>query len=255
MIKISIIIPCYNEENRLPSTLSKIEMWLQGQTIFDVELILSNDGSKDNTLKIMNLAKIKFENNNLCKVAVYDFKHRGYIETLFDSYKKSSFSVVCNMEADCSIHPKYFEDFSKYLNEFDMIQGSRILKSPNFKSDNKNLIRSFISNFFSFLFRSIFNCQIYDPQCGFKMINKKKLIECLNEIKLKHDGMKISELTLKFFKKGYKIKEIPVENYHDEDSRLVPKFSILKPMPFLNVIFSNFLALIDLYRLFKQKDF
>ena len=59
MIKISIIIPCYNEENRLPSTLSKIEMWLQGQTIFDVELILSNDGSKDKSLSLLKKLKRK----------------------------------------------------------------------------------------------------------------------------------------------------------------------------------------------------
>ena len=62
------------------------------------------------------------------------------------------------------------------------------------------------------------------------MIKKDKLIGCLNNIKLQHDGMKISELTLKFYKRKYPIKEIPVENFHDDDSRLVPKFSLIKPI-------------------------
>lgn len=255
MYSISIIIPCYNEENRLPVTLKKIESWLKIQKIFEIELILSNDGSNDNTISIMKSAKIKLEKNKLCKVKIFDFVHRGYIETLFDSYKKSSNNIVCNMEADCSIHPRYFEIFSKYLDKYDMIQGSRILKSPGFKSDNKNLIRSFVSNFFSLLFRLIFGCKIYDPQCGFKMIKKQQLILCLKNIKLKHDGMKISELTLKFYKRNYLIKEIPVENFHDEDSRLIPKFSLLNPFPFLKVIFSNFFALISLYKLFNKENF
>ena len=102
------------------------------------------------------------------------------------------------MEADCSIHPKNFEIFSKYLEQYDMIQGSRILKSPQFKSDNKTLLDHLFRFFFSVLFRIIFKCKIYDPQCGFKMIKKEKLMSCLNSIKLQHDGMKISELTLKF---------------------------------------------------------
>lgn len=255
MFNISIIIPCYNEENRLPYTLKKIESWLKVQNLFKIELILSNDGSNDNTVDIMKSAKKQFEENNLCEVKVFDFIHRGYIETLFESYKQSSNGIVCNMEADCSIHPKNFEIFSKYLEQYDMIQGSRILKSPQFKSDNKNFIRSFVSVFFSVLFRIIFKCKIYDPQCGFKMIKKEKLMSCLNSIKLQHDGMKISELTLKFHKRKYPIKEIPVENFHDDDSRLVPKFSLLNPFPFLKVIFSNVIALASLYKLYKQENF
>lgn len=255
MLNISIIIPCYNEEYRLPSTLKKIESWLKTQDLFKIELILSNDGSNDNTIEIMKSAKIKFENNNLCEVKVLDFVHKGYIATLFESYKKSLNEIVCNMEADCSIHPRNFEIFSRYLGEYDMIQGSRILKSSEFKSDNKSLIRSFVSIFFSFLFRFIFGCKIYDPQCGFKMIKKQKLITCLNNIKLQHDGMKISELTLKFYKRKYPIKEIPVENFHDDDSRLVPKFSLLNPFPFFKVILLNLKALVSLYKLYKQENF
>lgn len=255
MFNISIIIPCYNEEHRLPNTLKKIESWLKIQDLFKIELILSNDGSNDNTIDIMKSAKTNFEDNNLCDVKVFDFVHKGYIETLFESYRKTSNDIVCNMEADCSIHPKNFEIFSKYLKDYDMIQGSRILKSPSFKSDNKNLIRSFISVFFSLLFRFIFGCKIYDPQCGFKMIKKNRLISCLNSIKLQHDGMKISELTLKFYKRKYPIKEIPVENFHDDDSRLIPKFSLFKPFPFLKVILSNIKALVSLYKLYKKENF
>ena len=66
MFNISIIIPCYNEENKLIYT-KKIESWLKVQNLFKIELILSNDGSNDNTVDIMKSAKKQFEENNLCK--------------------------------------------------------------------------------------------------------------------------------------------------------------------------------------------
>ena len=87
------------------------------------------------------------------------------------------------------------------------------------------------------------------------MIKRDKLFNCLDQIKLKHDGMKISELTLRFYRKNYKIKEIPVENFHDDDSRLVPKFSLTNPIPFLKVLYSNLIALISLFKLYKEEKF
>jgi glycosyltransferase involved in cell wall biosynthesis len=87
---------------------------------FEVELILSNDGSLDDTIKIMHDCRSDFESQNLCIVKVLDFKHRGYIETLFDSYKKASNDIICNMEADCSILPENFEIFSNFICSFDI---------------------------------------------------------------------------------------------------------------------------------------
>ena len=55
MIKITLIIPCFNEYNRLPETLKKVEHWLVNQKIFTIELILANDGSNDGTIEIDGL--------------------------------------------------------------------------------------------------------------------------------------------------------------------------------------------------------
>jgi len=255
MFEISIVIPCYNESTRLPKTLNKIEKWMADQQVFEIELILINDGSEDDTIILMHNAKKKFEKKKLCIVKVLNFKHKGYINALFRGYRCCSKDVICNMEADCSIHPKNFEYFSSYLGDFDMIQGSRILKKNTKDSSNKALLRKLISSLFSFLFRFIFKCNIYDPQCGFKMIKKKYLLKYLKLIKLDHDGLKVTELTLRFFMNNHNIKEIPVKNYHDEDSRLVPKFSILNPIPFLKVLVTNLIALLKLYIIIKTEKY
>lgn len=256
MIKISLIIPCFNEYERLPKTLIQIENWLSIQKTFIVELILANDGSQDRTIELLNNTKKKFEDKKICSVIVFDFKHRGYIETLFDCYKKSTNEIVCNMEADCSVHPENFEIFSNYLNEFEMIQGSRILEQKKNKSfENKGRMRTVISNLYSSIYRYLFNSNIYDPQIGFKMIKKSSLTHCLNNIKLKHDGLKITELTLRFHQNDFKVKEVPVISKHDNNSRLVPKFSFIKPLPFIKVILSNLIALIKLYYILKKESF
>ena len=254
MTKISIIIPCYNEYSRLPKTIDIIDSWLSTQKFFKVELILANDGSKDKTIEILNNTKKKFEQKKICSVKVFDFEHRGYIATLFDCYQKSSNDIICNMEADCSIHPNNFEFFFKFINEYEMIQGSRLLEqAKNNASQNKGLIRTFISYFYSYIFRIMFKTNITDPQIGFKMIKKSNLLYCLKNIKLNHDGLRVTELTLRFLQKNFRIKEIAVTNHHDDDSRLVPKFSFIKPLPFLKVIVSNFLALIKLYHILKKE--
>ncbi len=59
MAEISLIIPCYNEYNRLPKTIEIIDSWLSTQKFFKVELILANDGSKDKTIEILNSTKKK----------------------------------------------------------------------------------------------------------------------------------------------------------------------------------------------------
>ena len=62
------------------------------------------------------------------------------------------------MEADCSVHPENFEYFSKYLNNYHMIQGSRLFNQKKNKSFiNKGLIRTFISNSYSFVFKTLLN--------------------------------------------------------------------------------------------------
>ncbi len=158
------------------------------------------------------------------------------------------------MEADCSIHPNNFELFFNFINDYEMIQGSRLLEqTKNNNSQNKGFIRTFISYFYSYIFRIVFKTNITDPQIGFKMIKKSNLLYCLKNIKLKHDGLKVTELTLRFLNENFRIKEIAVTNNHNDDSRLVPKFSFIKPLPFLKVIISNFLALIKLYYIFKKE--
>ena len=250
MKNISIIIPCYNEENRINKTLVKIKKWVKKQNKFNIELIIADDGSFDETFKIIKSFKVRNKLKKL-KIKILKFNHEGYIKTLFKSFLKAKYEIICNMEADCAIHPKNFERFEKFLYNFDMIQGSRLFDNKITK--NKSILRKIISILYSRLFRIIFKINIYDPQCGFKMYKKKNLLKILGQIKLEHDGLKISEIVCRYYFSGLKIKEIGVDNNHSEDSRLVPKFKILNPFPFLKVQIISFFALIKIYNILKKE--
>ena len=51
--QLTIVIPVYNEETRLPPTIAKIFEWADETTLFEVELIIVDDGSEDNTCGIV----------------------------------------------------------------------------------------------------------------------------------------------------------------------------------------------------------
>jgi len=68
-MKLSVIIPAYNEEKRLPKTLVEIDKYLKQQD-YDYEILVVNDGSKDNTAKVVEelkpqIANLKLINNKV----------------------------------------------------------------------------------------------------------------------------------------------------------------------------------------------
>ena len=244
---IEIIIPCYKEANRLPKTLDILETWGCNQKVFNkIKLTLANDGSTDETLKVMRNFK-----SNFFEINILDFAHKGYIDTLFKSYDMSSSKIICNMEADCSIHPKNFENFIKYIDDFDLVQGVRNLVETDHRK--KSLFRKLLSNLNNFFFRMLFKCNLSDPQIGFKMFKITPLKNALKQIKLKHDGLKVSELSCRVFANNGKIKELFVDYIHDNDSRLVPKFSIKNPFPLIYTIVGCYFAMIDLFFILRKE--
>lgn len=247
-MKIEIIIPCFNEAKRLPKTLKIIENWGSAQKKFEsIKLVFANDGSTDETLRIMKSYKSKY-----FEIKVLDFKHRGYICTLFDSYIQSDSKIICNMEADCSVHPKNFEKFAHYIeNGYDVVQGERILVEN--QSHKKSFLRKLLSNFYINFFKFLFKCNLNDPQIGFKMFKAQPLNRALKQIKLKHDGLKVSELICRIYGNNGIIKEIPVEYFHDDDSRLVPKFSVINPLPIIKTILGCYIAVIQLFLILRKE--
>lgn len=113
---LSIVVPLYNEEKRVVKTLPKIETFIKDfykKTRIKPELILVNDGSVDNTLKIIK-DSLNFKNTKI--VSYKKNKGKGY--ALKQGFKKATGDYILFMDADLSTPLKHLYGFIKQdLNE------------------------------------------------------------------------------------------------------------------------------------------
>lgn len=172
MYKFSIIIPVYNEEKRIENSINQIKDKLKK---IEYEIIIVNDGSTDNTQNILENLEKKYKD---IKIISYS-KNRGKGYALRQGFMKAQGEFVLMIDADLSTPIETIFDLEKELEEYDVIVGSRLLKT------NKTIIHGPISRRIlrriSFWIRKLlFNLEITDSQCGFKIFKNtiaKKIAE------------------------------------------------------------------------------
>ena len=124
---LNIIVPVFNEEQTLLNILKKIEVIRE---VCDLEIIIVNDGSTDNTKKILN------ENINLYNKVIHLVKNSGKGKAVIEGIKKSSKDYVLIQDADLEYDPKdilvFLEENKKF--NYDLIMGSRFIGTQNCSS-------------------------------------------------------------------------------------------------------------------------
>lgn len=214
-IPLTLVIPTFNEEKRLPPTLQILAEWIPN-SCFDVEVIIVDDGSRDGTRKVAEAYRNKISNLQFLEIP-----HLGYMNAIITGLKKSSRPWRATLEADCPVHPRMLESFAANLSDFDIVMGSRVLGGE--AVEGKSFFRQMLSFIMSHLFSILFKGGIHDPQIGFKLYRGKVLDQILPSLTLRHDGLKSAEIIVKSLAFGYRVKEMPVQYKHDEDSRCVPR--------------------------------
>ena len=216
-VLLTLVIPTFNEENRLPATLQTLSEWIPN-SCFDVEIIIVDDGSTDGTREAAERYSATIPNLQFLEIP-----HVGYMNALITGLTKSEKPLRATLEADCPVHPRMLEHFIKTYPDFDIIMGSRVSDNESPSVEGKPFFRRLLSSVMSSLFLILFKGGIRDPQIGFKLYRSKVLDHILPLLALNHDGLKSSELVVKALAFGYRIKEVPVHYRHDDDSRCVPK--------------------------------
>jgi glycosyltransferase involved in cell wall biosynthesis len=218
-VLLTLVIPTYNEEKRLPITLETLAEWIP-QSCFDVEVIIVDDGSKDRTKEIARSYAGKIGNLQFVEVP-----HVGQMNATINGLKKSNRPLRATLEADCPVHPRALESFVKKFPDFDVVMGSRIVHDETSAVEGKPLYRRILSFGMSRLFAILFKGGVRDPQIGFKLYHARVLDRVLPLLTLRHDGLKSAEIIVKSVAFGFRVKEVPVQYKHDDDSRCVPKRS------------------------------
>ena len=210
---ISIIIPAYNEEERIGITLEKIQTYLD-QNHPDYEILVVDDGSKDNTINIVkslnsNIKIIKQEINQGKGAAV----RRGMLEANGD---------ICLFTDDDLSTPIYeIEKTLKAHQEgFEVCIGSRALQSELIK-EHQPWYREMMGKTFNKIVQLLVVKGIQDTQCGFKSFTSSAAKSIFEKCKINGFAFDVETVFLAN-KLNFSIKELPVEWYNDERSKVNP---------------------------------
>jgi len=211
--ELSIIIPAHNEEAKIELCVNEIIKFCLEQKL-DYEIIISEDGSIDNTLKIIN----NFAKDNPRIIVLTSNEKLGKGKAVQNGMLNATKQYIGFMDADMSAHPKELLRFFDYMPKYDIVIGSRILRGDLGKID-RPFSRMLFSHFYSILFQILFNTPIKDAQCGFKLFKKDIISELF--LKTQISGFAFdTEIIVLAFKKNLKIKEVPIQWSHDNVSKV-----------------------------------
>lgn len=202
MPKTLIIIPTYNEMENLPRLLERIDALSLG-----VDVLVVDDGSPDGTGEWMKSQLAARNNLRLLQ--------RKGKQGLGSAYKagfafaiENGYDLVFEMDADFSHDPEYLPVFLEEIRNHDVVLGSRYIHGVTVV--NWPMSRLLLSYFANVYARFVTGLPVQDTTGGFKCFR----IEALKSIDLSrlHSGgysFQI-EVTYKLWKKGFRIKEIPI---------------------------------------------
>ena len=202
--KISVIIPAFNEEDNILTTIEEtIKVLAEFGT--DYEVIIIDDGSVDNTynkvqenLSIFNgIVKIESYKSNIGKGFAIKY-----------GFNFVSGDYVLFLDADMDLHPSHMKDFLKLIEEYkaDVVMGSKRHKDSIVDYPKS---RKFLSNGYYLLIKILFGLPVKDTQTGFKLFRYEALKNGISRIIVKRYAFDL-ELLVVLHKLGYKIIESPI---------------------------------------------
>jgi len=198
---ISIFFPAYNDAGTIPSMV--ISAFIIAEKITDdYEIIIVNDGSRDNTEILLNELK-KIYGNKL-KIITHD-KNIGYGAALRSGFENTTKDLIFYTDGDAQYDVFELEELIKRLrDDVDVVQGFKIRRNDPFH-------RYIIGKIYHWLVRLTFGIRLKDVDCDFRLMRRK----IFDEIKLKsNSGVICVEMMKKIQDAGFKIIECPVHHFH-----------------------------------------
>ncbi len=217
-IAYSIVIPAYNEGSRLGATLEKVLAYVRAQGwSAEVEVIVVNDGSRDNTAELVRVFAAREPGLRL----VENPGNRGKGYAVRNGMLKARGEIVVFSDADLS---SPIEEMPKLLAAIaggaDIAIGSRWLKAE-LQTQRQSPIRQVFGRIFNALNRIILGLRFKDTQCGFKAFTRRAAQTILPLQRIERWGFdpEILFLARKF---GFRVEEVAVVWGHSGDTRIHP---------------------------------
>ena len=199
MKKLSIIIPCYNEENNLEEILKRVKSVKINNLI--KEIIVIDDCSIDNSRKILEKNKDKIQK------IIYNSKNMGKGAAIRIGIEKATGDFVIIQDADLEYNPEEYKKMVQALidNKSDAVYGSRFKNKQKSKGYYSNIVANKVLTKMSNMFTKY---DLTDMETCYKLIKK----DVIDNIKLEENRFGFEpEITAKLSKVKAKIVEVPIE--------------------------------------------
>lgn len=212
--RLSVIIPCYNEADRLPPTLEHLQRYFAGQGC-DYELLVVDDGSTDGTVGVASTMAAR---DPRVRVLAYS-PNRGKGYAVRFGVMHATGDRVLISDADLSIPIDELERLSVFLDQgYDVAIGSRAIAGAVL-ANRPPMYRVVAGRAFNLLIRSLGVRGIYDSQCGFKLYSRRAARDIFPLMTVDRWAFDVEALVLASLH-GYRIREVPVTLYHSPNSRV-----------------------------------
>jgi glycosyltransferase involved in cell wall biosynthesis len=211
--QLSIVIPAYNEEARLPRTLKRIQSWLDYRKL-SAEVIVVDDGSTDATARLVTerqppWPELKLVANPGNRGKGYSVRH-GTLEARGD--------IVLFTDADLSAPIEEADKVLSALQTHDFAIGSRAL-NRKLIAVHESPFREFAGIVFNYIVRLVLWLPFADTQCGFKAFTRPAAQTVFQLQTIERWGFD-PEILFIALKCGYRVVEVPVSWAHDERTRM-----------------------------------
>jgi dolichyl-phosphate beta-glucosyltransferase len=213
----SIVVPAYNEAERIGPSLERILDHIV-KSNWSAEIIVVNDGSRDNTATIVQ----QFARDNPVVRLLENPGNRGKGYAVRNGMMNASGQVLLFTDADLS---SPIEEAGKLFDfiergEADIAIGSRYL-DRGLQTRKQPLYRRMLGRAFNLALRTILGLSYVDSQCGFKAFNRKAATTVFPATKIEGWGFD-PEILFLAKRYGLRVAEVPVSWAHDHRSKINP---------------------------------
>ena len=215
MPHLSVVVPAYNEEQRLPRTLARLNEYYESQS-YSYEVIVVSDGSNDNTASLVTEFA---QTHPAFRVIDYKPNHgKGYAVRTGILAAQGELILFC--DADLATPQEETEKLLPRIEQgADVAIGSRPLRESNLEK-HQPLYRELFGRLANKLIQILAVSGIQDTQCGFKLFTNKAAKDIFSRCKLDEFGFDF-ECLMVARDLGYRIDEVPIRWLDQEGSKVV----------------------------------
>ena len=231
--ELSVFFPCYNEEKNITNTVNKAITELK-KIARKWEIILVNDGSKDNTENVLNNLKKQYSTEDI--TIINHSPNRGYGAALKSGLYNSKYAWIAFTDADGQFD---FSEISKFIKKQQETKSDLVIGYYLARQVSPLVI--FTSKIWELCVFLLFGLHVKDIDCAFKLF-AKKVVDTIPKLEAERGAFISSEFLIKAKKAGFKIAEVGVHHYPRKEGKATGRQ--------LKVIIKSFT---DLFKLWLKK--